>query len=267
MKRFITSLLSTAMLLSATTMPAFAEEDTVIEEETIEIGEPAEDPECHWEFVGDVAYWIEHGKRQGVYGDPLNVWDTQYDKVERGREIYDPESDDWYWLDACYDGAAAVSKECWFPYVFQGEAPGSTDGKWVRYDHHGGMIKYFALRREPVFNEYGNCVSHRTLLYYYHNITGAMLKGNIKFEDRYGANPDAEEGEEDGIVHIELPFDRLDGTLQVTNEVIDELRKLHAEEWAIYDIDMKKYGTLQDLIDWHDTPKIRDTGSSEGDAL
>ena len=142
MKRFITSLLSTAMLLSATTMPAFAEEDTVIEEETIEIGEPAEDPECHWEFVGDVAYWIEHGKRQGVYGDPLNVWDTQYDKVERGREIYDPESDDWYWLDACYDGAAAVSKECWFPYVFQGEAPGSTDGKWVRYDHHGGGSRY-----------------------------------------------------------------------------------------------------------------------------
>ena len=43
----------------------------------------------------------------------------------RGKEIYDPDSDAWYWLDANQGGAKAVSKD-----VYQE----SNGGKWVRYD-------------------------------------------------------------------------------------------------------------------------------------
>ena len=109
---------------------------------------------------GDI-FWYENGKKQGVYGDPLNIWDTQYDKLERGREIYDPVSDAWYWLDACYDGAVARDKEVWMPYVFQGvEDP---EGKWVRYDKYGAMIKGWYANDNGV--------------YYYDLLIGAMLKG------------------------------------------------------------------------------------------
>lgn len=108
-------------------------------------------------------YWYEEGKRQGVYGDEKNIWDTQYEKTERGREIYDPESDAWYWLDAIYDGAAAIEKEVWMPYIFQDEPKGSTDGKWVRYDKYGQMIKGWYADDNGV--------------YYYDTWTGAMYKG------------------------------------------------------------------------------------------
>ena len=87
------------------------------------------------------VYWYENGIRQGVYGDKKNVWDRSFGNYERGREIYDPVTDGWYWLDALYEGCVARSKEVWMPYIFQEEPPGSTDGKWVRYDIRGKMIK------------------------------------------------------------------------------------------------------------------------------
>ena len=86
------------------------------------------------------------------------------DGTIRGREIYDPKSDGWYWLDAIYDGAKAVNKEVWMPYIYQNENP-KTEGKWVRYDGNGKMIKgwyYDAEQRKTV---------------YYDLITGAMVKG------------------------------------------------------------------------------------------
>ena len=47
-------------------------------------------------FVDDAetgqAFWYEENTRQGVTGDPKNIWDTLYG-VERGREIFDPASD------------------------------------------------------------------------------------------------------------------------------------------------------------------------------
>ncbi|MBR2809753.1 MAG: prolyl oligopeptidase family serine peptidase, partial [Solobacterium sp.] len=90
--------------------------------------------------LDEKLYWFENGEQQGVYGDPLNIWDTQYDRIERGREIYDPETDAWYWLDANDNGAVARDKEVWMPYIFQGENP-ATEGKWVRYDKYGQMVK------------------------------------------------------------------------------------------------------------------------------
>ena len=113
-------------------------------------------------------YWYEEGKRQGVYGDAKNITDTLFN-IERGREIYDPETDAWYWLDAVNDGAAAVEKEVWIPYIFQGEDP-ATEGKWVRYDDHGRMVKgWYAC-------EAG--------MYYYDMLTGAMYKGAHEIEGR-----------------------------------------------------------------------------------
>jgi hypothetical protein len=117
----------------------------------------------HIEFYG--KKWYEDGKIQGVYGDKKNIWDTQFEKIERGREIYDPATDAWYWLDALYDGAVAKDKEVWMPYIYQDEKIGSTKGKWVRYDREGRMIKGWYIGKSGA-------------IYYYDLITGAMAKGD-----------------------------------------------------------------------------------------
>ena len=49
-----------------------------------------------WETVDGKDYWYEDGVKQGTEG--------------RGKEIYDPESDAWYWLDSDANGAKAVSR-------------------------------------------------------------------------------------------------------------------------------------------------------------
>ena len=101
------------------------------------------------EFTGMVTeddgkkYWYENGLRQGTEG--------------RGKEIYDPESDAWYWLDAVQNGAVATSKD-----VYQE----SSGGKWVRYDKEGHMIKGWDK------TEAGT--------YYFDLITGAMAKGVVE---------------------------------------------------------------------------------------
>ena len=136
--------------------------------------EPTEEPELYTGFKdgegneiemydGSDIYWFENGKQQGQYGDPQNIWDTQYSKIERGREIYDPHSDNWYWLDANNNGAVARDKEVWLQYIYATETIGDTPGKWVRYDHYGRMIKGWYACDEG--------------FYYYDKMTGAMCKG------------------------------------------------------------------------------------------
>ncbi len=72
----------------------------------------------------------------------------------RGKEIYDPASGAWYWLDSVQQDAKAVSKE-----VYQN----SNGGKWVRYDANGAMIKgWYAQDGKR---------------WYYDLNTGAMYKG------------------------------------------------------------------------------------------
>ena len=84
-----------------------------------------------------------------------------YEGTLRGREIYDPESKAWYWLDAAYNGAKAVNKEVLIPYTYRGD----NQEKWVRYDKNGSMIK-------------GWYTAANDNTYYYNKSTGAMLKGN-----------------------------------------------------------------------------------------
>ena len=103
-----------------------------------------------------VQYWYENGIRQGLEG--------------RGKEICDPASDSWYWLDSVNDGAIAVSKD-----VYQE----SSGGKWVRYNHLGQMVKgedSRAVNGDENVREY----------WYFDLITGAMQKGLKEIKDANG---------------------------------------------------------------------------------
>lgn len=103
-----------------------------------------------WVEENGKKYWYEKGVKQGTTG--------------RGKEIYDPDSDAWYWLDAVQGGAMTVSKD-----VYQESAAGQwadkpdDTGKWVRYDENGHMVKGWQTTDKGT--------------YYFDLITGAMAKG------------------------------------------------------------------------------------------
>ncbi len=146
-------------------------------------------------------YWYENGIRQGTVNDPNGVWG---DGTNRGREIYDPVSDGWYWLDSIYDGAKASGKEVWMPYIYQNEDewddetirnianesdPGMADcvynaiknksGKWVRYDPNGMMIKGWVT----IEGQYADCYPDQAgNTYYYDTRTGLMAKGEVTID-------------------------------------------------------------------------------------
>ena len=151
-------------------------------------------------------YWYENGIRQAVPGDPKNLIDEKY-HVERGREIYDPKTNAWYWLDAVYGGAKAVGKEVWMPYIYQDEAkwtytdkvklanesdPGmadcvlramqNKDGKWVRYDQNGKMMKGWVTITGDLATLYPGQNGNT---YYYDTRTGLMAKGWVNLGGRW----------------------------------------------------------------------------------
>ena len=105
---------------------------------------------CAWKRINGKNYWYEGGKRQGY--DPNNA-------AYRGKEIYDPASNGWYWLDNVQQGAKTVSKD-----VYQE----SSGGKWVRYDANGQMIKGWNTNADGT--------------YYFDPITGAMAKGTTTID-------------------------------------------------------------------------------------
>ena len=127
-------------------------------------------------------YWYEGGVRQGIMGDPRNITDTVYG-YERGREIYDPDSNGWYWLDAIYDGAKAQSKEVWMPYIYQSDLAAGINkqGKWVRYNNVGAMIKGWYTVAGSDVELYPSQAGNR---YYYDLITGEMVKGYRDIDGR-----------------------------------------------------------------------------------
>lgn len=147
-------------------------------------------------------FWFENNVKQGTYDDPKGVVGFG---VVRGREIYDPVSDGWYWLDACFDGAKAVNKEVWMPYIYQDEskwsvteievnAVNSADmknqvinaikeqaGKWVRYDADGKMIKGWYTVSGDDEKVYSDQIGNT---YYYDYQTGLMAKGKVTIEGK-----------------------------------------------------------------------------------
>ena len=146
-------------------------DDTVqLEGESVEIQELGAKTFGFYSDDGN-DYWYENGVRQGIIGDSKNITDTVYGK-ERGREIYDPVTDGWYWLDCDNEGAKATNKEVWIPYINQEdlEKGANKEGKWVRYDSSGKMIKGWYM------SEYD--------IYHYDKKTGEMLKGWRIINDR-----------------------------------------------------------------------------------
>ena len=135
------AVLTAVLLCSAAALPALAEETAT--------PETADSVSTYtgWKTVNGKDYWYEDGVKQGTEG--------------RGKEIYDPESDAWYWLDSDANGAKAVSKD-----VYQE----SDGGKWVRYDANGQMIKGWNT------NENGT--------YYFDLITGAMAHGTVEINGK-----------------------------------------------------------------------------------
>ena len=158
---------------------------------------PGKDANLVWYESGGKQYWYENGVRQGTVDDPKAV---VFDGTVRGREIYDPASDSWYWLDADANGAIAKNKEVFVPYVYQEDKDWSDDdkrrisyesdnnvwdfiygsmqgnmGKWIRYDENGKMVKgWFTIEGDVLSELYPDQVGNT---YYYDNKTGAMVKG------------------------------------------------------------------------------------------
>ena len=100
-------------------------------------------------------FWYENGVKQGTEG--------------RGKEIYDPDSDAWYWLDAIDGGKMAVSKDVYqesYAGIYADREDGT--GKWVRYNAEGRMIKGWSEQN-------GN-------RYYFDLETGAMAKGTTTID-------------------------------------------------------------------------------------
>ena len=116
---------------------------------------PTEEPVKRngWVVENGVEYWYENGVKQGTEG--------------RGKEIYDPVSKAWYWLDSVSGGRKAMNKE-----VYQESNAGvwaenkvSGTGKWVRYDENGHMVKGWYTNSKGT--------------YYYDTVYGTMAKGNV----------------------------------------------------------------------------------------
>ena len=133
------AVLTAVLLCSAAALPALAEETAT--------PETADSVSTYtgWKTVNGKDYWYENGVKQGTTG--------------RGKEIYDPDSDAWYWLDAKQGGAKAVNKD-----VYQE----SNGGKWVRYDANGHMIKGWDT------NDDGT--------YYFDQVYGTMAKGIVTID-------------------------------------------------------------------------------------
>ncbi|MBR1860731.1 MAG: pre-peptidase C-terminal domain-containing protein [Lachnospiraceae bacterium] len=163
-----------------------------------------------WFERGNWSFWYENGVRQGTYDDPQGVLG---DGTVRGREICDNSILDangngtWFWLDSVYDGAKAVGKEVWMPYIYQDEANwddatkaniaaesdygmdgmgrcvldaiNNKAGKWVRYDNEGKMLKGWVEIKGDLAEAYPDQVGNK---YYYDTRTGLMAKGWVKID-------------------------------------------------------------------------------------
>ena len=101
-----------------------------------------------WRIEDGVPYWYENGVKQGTEG--------------RGKEIYDPGSDAWYWLDAVDGGRMAVSKDVYQESKADDEG---NIGKWVRYDADGHMVKGWQTAE--------------TGTYFFDYTYGTMAKGKV----------------------------------------------------------------------------------------
>ena len=85
--------------------------------------------------------------------------------MARDKEAYDPVTNAWYWFDD--DGTMAVDKDAFIPTKAD-----RSEGKWVRYDANGAMVKGEDWR-------YGGW-------YWFDPTTGEMIKGFVLVPVREG---------------------------------------------------------------------------------
>ena len=180
----------------------------------------------------EVCYWYDNHVRQGL--------------TDRGKEIYDPATNGWYWMDSLEDGKMAVNKDVYQPYTVQGQ---DGIGKWVRYDHFGRMQKGQVHAPINGSNEWG--------YWWFDETTGAMKKGltevnqvrsrEVPLTDRYGnvmKNPD-------GSTAMKTEWYMVDGN---NNEVTNPNDA--AKKWVYYDdntgIMLKGYHTIGDTLYYFD---------------
>lgn len=136
--------------------------------------------DAHWEVMDGREYWYEGGVRQGY-----DVNNAAY----RGKEIYDPVSDAWYWLDNVQQGAKTVNKD-----VYQESAAGEWaekadgTGKWVRYDENGHMVKGWSEDGRYYFDPvYGTMAKGEVVIdgtpYSFDGVTGILERENADTEE------------------------------------------------------------------------------------
>ena len=136
-----------------------------------------------WREENGVKYWYENGVRQGVKYREDGSIDASY----RGKEIYDPSSNAWYWLDCVQNGAVAKDKDVY--QESQADDAGNI-GKWVRYDADGHMVKGWSEKDgsryyfDPV---YGTMAKGDTdidgIHYYFNKDTGILESGGQTDDD------------------------------------------------------------------------------------
>ena len=130
----------------------------------VPVNAAADEVIMEWREENGVKYWYENGVRQGVKYNADGSIDISY----RGKEIYDPSTEAWYWLDCVQNGAVAKNKD-----VYQESAAGQWGagtnengekvGKWVRYDANGHMVKGWQTTDAGT--------------YYFDPVYGTMAKG------------------------------------------------------------------------------------------
>lgn len=129
--------------------------------------EPDESEKNGWYVENGAKYWYENGVKQGLEG--------------RGKEIYDPDSDAWYWLDAVDGGKMAVSKDVYqesYAGIYADREDGT--GKWVRYDENGHMVKGEQMQDGAWYRfdeQTGAMIKGFYGQYYYDKVTGQKVFG------------------------------------------------------------------------------------------
>lgn len=186
--------------------------------------------------------------------------------IARNKEAWDPARDAWYWFDA--DGTMAVNKDVFIPTNAE-----RSEGKWVRYDQDGCMIKGEDFR-------YGGW-------YWFDSITGEMKKGFANIpdgtEDGKWVCYDAVSGQmyhgESCIYESWYRFDDITGELvcgeycdsngnwyyyDETTGVMQKGKIYHDGEWYYYD---KITGILQNDIVYAFIQSLQSLKKSEEDAV
>lgn len=97
-----------------------------------------------WYYENGQAYWYDNGV------------------LARSKEVYDPQTDAWYWFEA--DGTMARDKDVFIVLNADGT------GKWTRYDSDGRMVKGESYKNGA--------------WYYFDLTTGAMAKGLLIFHSQ-----------------------------------------------------------------------------------